>query len=69
MTSIDETEIASYGMKLQTISKMTDELKGLIRQWKKEADNLRMYEDSGDSSATLWLEKCAEDLEKTLLWY
>ena len=66
---LDKVDIVSDGMKFQTISKMRDELKGLIRRWKKEADNLRMYEDSGDFSATLWLEKCAEDLEKTLLWY
>ncbi len=57
------------GMKLQTIGKMKDELKRLIKHWKKEAECHLLYEDTGDLATTLIYEKCAEDLEKTLLWH
>ena len=46
-----------------------DELKRLIKHWKKEAECHLLYDDTGDIATTLIYEKCAEDLEKTLLWY
>ena len=44
-----------------------NDLKELIKRWKKEAEILQPHSDAKD--IMIAYEKCAEDLEKTLLWY